>query len=167
MTTYVYDLEIKKAIPPKDGTRIEGIEYCAGWHDHANMGISVLGAATVETGRFSVHLDDNLETFVQQANAHGSLLIGFNNIQFDDRVIAATYPEWKGRLARIPRYDILREIWIAERLPAIWKGPEQAGYGLGDMALANLGTGKTGNGALAPVERASAGRWRRGYSDWR
>jgi hypothetical protein len=153
MTEFVYDLEIKKAIPPKDPAACQkGIEYCDGWHDHANMGISVLGAATVETSRMAVYLDDNLDQFLQLVQAHGKLLIGYNNLQHDDKVIAAIYPEWKDRLAPIPRYDILREIWIAEGYPPTWQGPAQGGYGLDDMAMASFGTGKTGNGALAPID---------------
>jgi hypothetical protein len=39
----IFDLEIIKAIPPKDeADRIPGIEYCAGWKDFENMGISCI-----------------------------------------------------------------------------------------------------------------------------
>lgn len=40
MNALIYDIEIVKGIPDKKKTMLEGIEYCAGWEDHANMGIS-------------------------------------------------------------------------------------------------------------------------------
>ena len=33
----IYDLEIVKAIPDRNKPNEPGIEYCAGWDDHANM----------------------------------------------------------------------------------------------------------------------------------
>jgi hypothetical protein len=51
MKYILYDLEIKNAIPDK--SPIPGIEYCGGWNDHGNMGISVIGFCEILTG------DDN------------------------------------------------------------------------------------------------------------
>lgn len=44
MSVIVYDIEIIKAIPGRNGEREEGIEYAEGFHDHANLGVSVIGA---------------------------------------------------------------------------------------------------------------------------
>jgi hypothetical protein len=39
----IFDTEIIKAIhDPKKGERLDGIEYCAGWGDHAGMGIATV-----------------------------------------------------------------------------------------------------------------------------
>lgn len=159
MTAYVYDLEIKKAIPPKDpAARLEDIEYCAGWRDFENMGISVLGVANYHNGSYRAYLDDNLKDFLDTVNEYGDLLVGFNNLAFDDQVITAAYPEFgQGRSKEIDRYDILREIWLAEGLPPTWRGTKQAGYTLNDMALINGLSGKIGNGAEAPID------WQRGH----
>ena len=54
MRALIYDIEIIKAIPSKNGERITGIEYCEGWKDHANMGISVIGAMTWPEGRKNI-----------------------------------------------------------------------------------------------------------------
>lgn len=45
----IYDVEIKKAIPFKNAPRIEGIDYCGGWNDYVNMGISVVGVYDYST----------------------------------------------------------------------------------------------------------------------
>lgn len=154
MTTYVYDLEIKKAIPSKDPAKLRAdVEYCDGWKDHAAMGISVLGVARAEQGTYAVYLDDNQPKFLSDVENFGTLLVGYNNLQFDDKVIAATFPVFSaGRIPGIPRYDILREIWLSENLPETWVGTAQSGYGLDDMALANGLGGKIGNGAEAPID---------------
>jgi hypothetical protein len=39
----VYDCEIKKCIPDRNGVIDANLDYCEGWHDHANMGMSVVG----------------------------------------------------------------------------------------------------------------------------
>jgi len=36
LNALVYDIEIVKAIRGRDEPRLDGIEYCDGWHDHAN-----------------------------------------------------------------------------------------------------------------------------------
>ena len=40
----ICDIEIVNAIPDRNKPNEPGIEYCAGWNDHANMGVSVIGA---------------------------------------------------------------------------------------------------------------------------
>ena len=50
----IYDLEIVKAIPDRKKAREPDIEYCSGWHDHANMGVSVIGAYDAIEDRFRV-----------------------------------------------------------------------------------------------------------------
>lgn len=40
----IYDCEIVKAIPNKEGLLIPNIQYCAGWREFSEMGISCIGA---------------------------------------------------------------------------------------------------------------------------
>lgn len=61
----VYDCEIVKAIPSSKEAPTPGIEYCAGWRDFANMGISVIGAYDYETDRYRVFLEDGFQEFAE------------------------------------------------------------------------------------------------------
>lgn len=150
----IYDIEILKGICGSKETKIEGIEYCDGWKDHANMGISVIGAYEYATGRPRVFCLDNKEEF-RNACLDADLLVGFNNIPFDNAVIKAT---WWGpdEPADHRCYDILREVWAAAGLPAEFNPKTHGGYGLDAMCEKNFGIRKSGNGALAPVD------WQRG-----
>lgn len=44
METLIYDCEIVNCIPDRNGYQKPGFTYCKGWNDHANMGISLIGA---------------------------------------------------------------------------------------------------------------------------
>lgn len=83
----VYDIEIKKCVPD-DQPRDPNYEYCNGWGDKAGMGVSVVGAIDLWTGRPHVFLEDNLAEF-QELVASRTDLIGFNSRSFDDLVLAA------------------------------------------------------------------------------
>ena len=144
----VYDLEIVKAIPPRVGELEEGIEYCAGWDDHANMGVSVIGAYDFETERTRVFLADNFDEF--ETLAAERTVAGFNSVKFDDAVCAAA-----GLKVRT-EYDLLVELWRAVGLGPTFRPATHGGYGLDATAQANGLPGKTGHGALAPV------LWQRG-----
>ena len=150
----IYDLEIKRAIPDKRGASIPGIEYCAGWHDHAAMGISTLCAYDCFEERYRVFCDDNKEEFFQLAKDR--LLVGYNSISFDNAVLRACWdfvtPEREDFC-----YDILQQIWIAAGLAPEFRYPTHIGFGLDDVYRATFNeSGKTGHGALAPV------MWQRG-----
>ena len=152
MQPMIYDIEIEKAIPSKNPADIlQDIDYCAGWHDYTNMGISVICAYDYLTERFRVFCKDNIAEFFKLAPER--LMVGFNSIPFDDAVICATYGEIYQPVAS---YDILREIWKASGLGPTFKYPSHIGYSLDAVASANLFQEKTGNGALAPVQ------WQRG-----
>lgn len=152
MQPMIYDIEIVNAIRPKnEADELPDIVYCAGWHDHANMGISTICAYDYATGRFRVFLNDNMDEFLELARQR--LMVGFNSIPFDDAVIMAEYGD-DYQPAR--SYDILREVWAAAGLGSQFKFPTHAGYGLDAVARANHLQGKTGHGALAPVQ------WQRG-----
>lgn len=84
----VYDLEIVRAVPQPDEPRFDDVEYCAGWHDKAGMGIACLCAKDLYTGASFVFLEDNLDEFFELV-AQRKHLIGFNSLRFDDLVVEA------------------------------------------------------------------------------
>lgn len=148
----VYDIEIVRAIPPRNGEeRVEGIDYCAGWHDHANMGISVIGAWDEAEDRYRVFCADNFDEFIDLTE--GRLLVGFNHIAFDNAVIFATLGK---NLNLLPNYDLLQETWAAAGLSRRFAGSTHTGFGLDAICSVNFDERKSGNGALAPV------LWQRG-----
>lgn len=140
----IYDVEIKKAIPFKNAPRIEGVDYCGGWTDYGNMGISVIGVYDYSTDRYRIFTDSNKEEFLLLLDS-SDMLVGFDNIGFDNNVIKACW----GMVPEDKCYDILREIKDSARLGNL-------GYSLDDVCLVNFGLQKSGNGAMAPVE------WQRG-----
>lgn len=152
MKAMIYDIEIVKAIPERNRDDTEAdIEYCAGWHDHANMGISVIGAYDYAQDRYRVFCQDNMHEFAAALEST-ELLVGFNNIPFDNAVIRAAWapmiklPDgWEAKC-----YDLLRETWAAAGLGPDFNFKTHGGYSLDAMCERNFGTKKSGNGALAP-----------------
>lgn len=165
MKYILYDIEIIKAIPDK--SPIPEIQYCGGWNDHANMGISVIGFCQILTGdddpfavldtrdplsSFAISKPDyligdefGLAAFAKLANdADG--VIGFNSRNFDDRVMLAVgYPV-------ATTYDLLEEVRIAAYGSADFRGaPKGYSYKLGKIGEAN-GHAKTGDGANAAIQ---------------
>ncbi len=149
----VYDLEIIKAIPPKDGFLEPNIEYCKGWHDHANMGVSVIGAYDFEADRYRIFTEDNWGEFADLYRDSTKIFAGFNSIPFDNSVLKACEIV---DIAEDRCFDLLREIWKAAGLGPTFQYPSHAGYGLDAVAIANGIGQKTGHGAFAPVD------WQRG-----
>lgn len=146
MNILIYDIEIKKAILGKKEAPIEGIDYCLGWHDHANMGISCIGVYDYVEQRYRVFMDDNIDDFIVLAGQR-DMVVSFNGLAFDNRVCAAN-----GIPVRDDRtYDLLVELWAAAGLGPQFAYPTHLGFGLDAACAANFGARKTGNGALAPV----------------
>lgn len=144
----IYDIEIKKAICAKNDARQNGIEYCEGWHDHANMGIACIGAYDYTEDRYRLFMDDNMEDFFHLCDAH-DLLVGFNSIAFDNAVINAHEPHLSDPSKW---YDILVELWAAAGCGPKFNASTHLGFGLDAVCKANFGTRKSGHGALAPVD---------------
>lgn len=144
----IYDIEIIKAIKRRDEPRLEGIEYCDGFHDHQNCGISVICAYDYKTNRYRVFAKDNFQEFADLADRR--YVIGFNSRSFDDNVCRAN------GIPVSTSYDLLVELWAAAGLGPQYEHPTHAGFGLDATAKANDLPGKTGHGALAPVQ------WQRG-----
>lgn len=145
----VYDIEIEKAIPPKRGTdRLSNIRYCEGWHDHANMGISVVGVYDYLNERYRVICADNKEEMERLINRAYSV-ITFNGEAFDHKVLSAT---WDIEVPVERSYDLLCEVWQAAGLSRTYDHATHKGYTLDAIAKVNLGEGKTGHGAIAPID---------------
>lgn len=147
----VYDAEIIKGVPNPREKRLDDIEYCEGWHDHANMGLSVLGAIDLREGRPRVFLEDNLDEFRELI--HERNVIGFNNAAFDNALLKAHGIE----IDPARCFDLLIMMRRAVGEPDVYtKGVTAAGRSLDAIARANLGVSKSGKGDLAPV------LWQRG-----
>jgi len=147
MNALVYDTEIKKAILGKNEERLPNVEYCAGWRDFANMGISCLCAHDLAADRQHVFMDDNLGQFGELLS-DTDLVVTFNGIGFDNRLLEANGIIVPGE----KNYDILAEAWKADGLdPTTFDFKTHGGYGLDALCEANGIGKKTGHGAKAPV----------------
>ena len=143
----IYDIEIKKAILGRHEPVKLGIEYCEGWGDHAGMGVSTVCCYDYKDDRYRVFCDDNIDEFFVLVDQH-DIIVGYNNIKFDNPILAHAMPNPDANPVfmldhlNLKSYDIFAEIRkVTGRM-----------IGLGDMVKANgLATGKTGNGADAPV----------------
>ena len=157
---FVYDIEIIKRIPDKNQENDSQYEYCEGWHDHENMGISVIGLYDGKTSFVFTNCPSSaysndfhrypVDTFVYCMDFlrySGQKIGGFNNWNFDDKVIESAC-----NIAFISDFDILQQVRIAAYGSPSWKDqPPGYSYTLDAIAKAN-GYAKSGNGALAPKQ---------------
>lgn len=149
----IYDCEIVKCIPPKDGRLDPTLEYCESWGDFFGMGISVIGYWSslqdeddgygyLLPGSMSVQ---NFREYATSLFSRHNVVIGFNSRNFDDRLMAA-----HGVVVRTT-YDLLEEIRITAYGSPGWRDcPPGYSYKLDALARVN-GTAKTATGELAPV----------------
>ena len=165
----IYDCEIIRMIPPR-GVEIskisesdaeyfnrfgDGYEYCSGWDDFENMGISVIGMCNIDSLESRAYAN---ECYFKSENTYtladfredlfeefGEAEIwGFNSKNFDDNLCLAYGMEVNSNK------DFLEIIRVAAYGSANWKDqPKGYSYSLGAIAQAN-GLAKTGSGELAP-----------------
>ncbi|MEW6186191.1 MAG: hypothetical protein AB1585_10685 [Thermodesulfobacteriota bacterium] len=147
----IFDCEILRAVPGRDGVREPGIEYCGGWRDFAGMGLACIGVYDYAEDIYRVFLRDNYSDFQKLVDS-SDWICGFNNIQFDYPLCAANGIV----VSEEKSYDLLREIWAGAGFGPEFDSRTHAGFGLEACCLANFNLGKSGNGALAPVQ------WQRG-----
>jgi len=143
----VYDCEIAKAIPDQVEDVAAGVQYCLGWDDFSGMGIACICAYEVGLERYHLFCQDNLDRFQALVDRH-RVIVGYNAIAFDNRLC------WEAAGIQIPEdrtYDLLVEIWKAAGLVPSFQGNTHKGFGLDAVCEANLGYGKSGSGAMAPV----------------
>lgn len=144
----IYDTEIIKGILKKGEQPVEGIEYCNGWRDFENMGISVIGAYDYLEDRYRVFCQYNFTEFQQLLN-RADVVVDFNGYQFDAPLLNANGMGFN----KDKHFDILRQIWKAEGYdPDKFDFRTHANYGLDACCWENFGIRKTGNGALAPID---------------
>jgi hypothetical protein len=150
--TWCFDLEIINAILDKGTTPEPGIRYCAGWGDHAGMGISVLVAARLapdgafmEARTFFGDMPEvplagePLWKFMDIVKV-ADLLIGHNSRSFDAKVLAA-----RGiHLDERKHLDFYHEVKKATRNNFV------KGFKLDLLSRRCGGPGKTESGAQAP-----------------
>jgi len=144
---FIYDLEIIKAIPDRKSENKPGIDYCEGWQDHKNMGISVICVYDYWKERYRVFCEDNWAELQSLFNSRKSA-IGFNNIGFDNKVLRENGFEIDDNRC----FDILVETWKGDNLGPRFEYPSHTGYGLDAICKANFNSVKSGHGALAPVQ---------------
>ena len=148
LSAVVYDAEIRCCMPGS-GDWARGLEHCGGWTDYKGAGISVVCAYDYLTDGYLVFMADNLHKFQNLLDAREHV-IGFNSCRFDDPLLAAHDVEVK------TTYDLLVEIRAAAKaLPKVETLGRRA-YNLELLSQTNLGGGKYGTGAMAPLY------WQRG-----
>ena len=149
----IYDCEIIRCIPEKNGKPKPGLDYCAGWNDHANMGISLIGAWLSWDDSIRLYPQSAFNKF-QEAVNQADLIVGFNSVSFDDKLCRANGIQIQ------TGYDLLQEVWWAAGMPRQYTyGQTRAGYKLENLAQANLGKGKSGSGEFAPVLWQQGKQW--------
>lgn len=143
LTYLVYDVEIVRCIP--NGVRTDLFEYCDGWDDFENMGISVCGFAVTDQSQAQVFdWDDANKRSMFKDLVQAFPIAGFNSKAFDDQLLAANGFEIRTDL------DILEQIRISSYGSPLWQDcPKGYSYRLDAICEAN-GLKKTGHGALAP-----------------
>ncbi len=140
----LFDAEIKESI--------ENLPN--GWKDHDKMGVSVLVLFDYETMRYRIFGDNNIDEALNILFNH-DLVVGFNTVNFDWKLLKATYiAECAQRSIKRKSedFDILREIWTNLGLdPDNFNGRTHGGFKLDDVAFETIGLRKTGDGAQAPI----------------
>lgn len=136
----VFDCEIKKPI-----------EKCSkGWQSHGEMGVSVLCVYDYASGRYRVFDDSNAKEAMEMLQEF-DLVVGFNTVGFDWKLLRASWPHLVRETRRSQDYDVLREIWVALGLdPDCFAPRTHGGYKLDDVAFDSIGMQKSGSGELAP-----------------
>lgn len=151
MKTLIYDCEIVRCIP--HGDRNPNLQYCGGWRDYENMGISLIGAYLSWDKSIRIYPQSAFDCF-QKAVSEADLIVGFNSLAFDDNLCQANNINIK------TDYDLLSETWAAAGMPRTYtRGTTRAGYKLDNLAQINLGRGKSGSGELAPVLWQAGQQW--------
>jgi hypothetical protein len=136
----IFDLCIARPVMPKFSKPESDISYCSNWTDFEHMGISIIGTYDYRECRSRAFLNNNLEAF-QRLLSDYNLLVGFNNHQFGERLLAENGIVLPSTLQS---YDLGFEVKEA--------GGED--FKLEELAQANLTTDRkwrTSDKSLAPI----------------
>ena len=134
----VYDLEIKEQVEslPKK------------WASRDLMGISVGCAFDYRTMKYRVFMDDNMPELVDRLNEPGTLIVAFNHINFDNKLLRDTYglPLLKPD-TELNNYDMM----LVSKMGVGVRGAAHKGFRLDDHLMACGLATKTANVAEAPI----------------
>lgn len=110
MKGFVYDCEIIRCIPKPGQPNNPKYEYCKGWDDFFNMGISVIAVADIETDAVNTFLFDEFDVFVElwEGLSSDEQIVGFNSKQFHDNLLMAN--DLAGDEEGITTFDLAQEI---------------------------------------------------------
>lgn len=144
----IYDCEIIRLI--KFDPQYPQLEFCQGWKDYKNMGISVI--AFWHKGRLEHDINiknripySNFRRFLKALDSN-PIIIGFNSKNFDDLLLKAN------GINIITKIDILEEIRKAAYGSKSWsKQPQNFSYSLQAIAKAN-GLSKNSKATFAPIQ---------------
>ncbi len=133
---FVYDLEIKKEI----------VECTNGWMSHNEMGISVACGFDYREMKYRVFMDDNITELVDRLNEPGTIVVAFNHINFDNKLLRVNGLKLKPD-ADLKNYDMMR---VSKMGASSSEYSVHKGFKLDDHLRENKLPLKTANGALAP-----------------
>lgn len=137
----IYDIEIQNLIPDKNKQPLADFQYCKGWDDHFGMGLAC--AVTFDTARQEFRIfDEFMIDDLKKTLLRTDVVIGFNCLRFDNKVLAA----YEIEIPQHKCYDLLVEIAKAAGTPTSYSG-----LSLEAICEANFGMKKTGDGADAPI----------------
>lgn len=94
----IYDCEILRMIPDRDGGKDPRYQYCNGWDDFPSMGISVIGlwATTLDGHMMTItNPNDSIPLNAAQGKLFEAIaqrngpVVGFNSRRFDDNLCLA------------------------------------------------------------------------------
>lgn len=148
LSAVVFDAETRCCLPGS-GDWAKGLEHCKGWTDYKGMGISVVCAYDYLEDAYMVFMADNLHK-LQNLLDQREHVIGFNSQRFDDPLLAAHGVDVA------TTYDLLVEIRSAAKAMPKTETLGRRSYNLELLSQVNLGGGKQGTGAMAPM------LWQRG-----
>lgn len=138
----LYDVEILRPPPDKKREPEPDIEYAEGWTDYKGMDFTMVSAYSYVDQFPRIFFRDNIDEFFQLLNDH-EIFAGFNNIAFDNPLIEELFGI---EISDEQSFDILLEIREAAGVNKFAKG-----YNLNNTTKVNLGVGKSGEGAQAPI----------------
>ena len=140
------DAEIRNKIPDKKEAPNPEYQYCEGWKDYTNMGISFLFAYCNWNKRIWVYDENNIND-VKALIKTADLVTGYNIFGFDTALLKATlarkgHPEETGMKGKC--YDMFYDIKKA------LKNNFPRGWTMDNVSSSTTGIQKNGEGAKAP-----------------
>lgn len=144
MKTIIFDCEIKHGVITDNNPAQPGYQYSDGWQDYIGMGVSVICAYDVTSGRARTFCDDNFDAW-RELCKRSERIVSFNGTQFDNPLLEANGLGFDPDKS----LDIAALIWRAAGVP---EGDHPKGLGLDALCKANNIPGKTGNAADAPQD---------------